>query len=246
MRKREMFDGYTVDAYQARFSGTIDVEDEFAESLYTGRVTVWLLAARNGEAQFKETADAESVIRKNVQKIEMAIPLDGQMRDEAIIYLSHAGTQGGVSFKRDVSQESEEIDRLAGYLLRNFGQEIGREASESAVDVALRLLDRVLVEEVPTIEIPSDVDPETGEVHPVPLIEVLANVTDDDVTVTVGSIDDRRYSDEGDGESVDRGGLQVAKFDEGDGVGEVVTVGSVYGDASSSTRDILDKAFQDF
>lgn len=199
MRKREMFDGYSVNAYQARFAGTIDVEDEFAESLYTGRVTVWLLAARNGEAQFKEHPDGDSVTRKNVQKIEMAVPLDGELRNDAIVYLSHAGTQGGVSFRRE-RDEGSEIDRLAGFLLRNFGQEIGADASESAVDVAVRLLERVLVEKSPVIEVPDGVDAVTGEIVD-PRLEEDLDAFDAPVVpafgepVTVSSIYDRPSAD---------------------------------------------------
>jgi len=147
---RETFDGMTITEYLARFTGTFDVDPEFAEGLHTGKVTVWLVAASTEKTQIDSHQDAGEATRKNIQKIETAIPLAGELRDQAIVFLSYEGVQGHVGFIREGrSQDTEAMDRLGNYLVQNYAEQMRDD--ESAVDLTIRLLD-------------TPVDRNTGEV----------------------------------------------------------------------------------
>lgn len=169
----ERQDGIPVTRYQTRFTGVVDVPSEYAEELYLGKVTLWLVACRNGEFNVKAIEDGDEALKKGVQKLEAAIPLTGELRNQAVMYFATEG-HSALTFQREVTKDTEEIDNLAGYLLRNFREEIGKDGSESAVQVATRLLDRLPRDTTPALPgstatyertAPANVDPETGEIH---------------------------------------------------------------------------------
>lgn len=212
----ELYDGIPVTSYQGRFSGSFEVDGRNNDLVKLGKVCVWVVVARSGESQTKEVADGEEAQRKVVQKVEAAIPLEGDLRDEAIVWLSHDGERGSIGFARENTPAERQLEKLRLYLEEFHGDSLKGEGEETVMDATMRLLDRlasgVPVErdledmddnERPGYEVPDSLtpalDPETGEITftdkdwDEPVIKEPA------VTAT---IHDRRYGTDDDGDEV--------------------------------------------
>lgn len=208
----ELYDGIPVTSYQGRFSGSFEVDGRNNDLVKLGKVCVWVVVARSGESQTKEVADGEEAQRKVVQKVEAAIPLEGDLRDEAIVWLSHDGERGSIGFARENTPAERQLEKLRLYLEEFHGDSLKGEGEETVMDATMRLLDR-LASGVPVErdvedlddnepgydpdEIMPAVDPDTGEI----------TFTDRDWDEPVikepavaATIHDRRYGSEDDGD----------------------------------------------
>lgn len=139
----ELYDGIPVTSYQGRFSGSFEVDGNNNDLLKLGKVCLWVVVARSGESQTKEIADGEEAQRKVVQKVEAAIPLQGDLRDEAIVWMSHDGERGSVGFARENTPAERQLEKLGLYLEEFHGESLKPEGSESVIDATMRLLDRL-------------------------------------------------------------------------------------------------------
>lgn len=209
----ELYDGIPVTSYQGRFTGSFEVDGRNNDLVKLGKVCVWVVVARSGESQTKEIADGEEAQRKVVQKVEAAIPLQGDLRDEAIVWLSHDGERGSIGFARENTPAERQLEKLRLYLEEFHGDSLKGEGEETVMDATMRLLDRLAsgvpverdIEDLDDSERPGydpdeimpAVDPDTGEITftdkdwDEPVIKEPA------VTAT---IHDRRYGSEDDGD----------------------------------------------
>lgn len=134
-------DHIAVTEYQARFAGTFEVDPSFGDDLYLKKVCVWLVAASTGKFEVTARKDGDDAVRKNIQAVEDAIPLTGVLRDQAIIYLSHGGSNGAVDFGTPTESEIE-MDRLQQYLLKSWATATsGRPTPVQLVDEVIELLE---------------------------------------------------------------------------------------------------------
>lgn len=165
---QERLDGLAVSKWAVRFTGTHDLEIEDAERLALDKVVLFLCATRAGKFEVQVLDDGE-VKRKNVATVSDFMVLTGEMRERAISALANGTEQGllqpPVYDGNDATQAAiTEIDRLAAFLIEAFdGKGVGP-LDESAVDMAIRLLDdpRVMGVLQGTL---ATVETDTGELH---------------------------------------------------------------------------------
>ena len=87
--------GHHVDKIKGRFSGTIDEVDE--DVFKFDRVVVMLVVGRTtvGAVDVKDDGEVHATMRIKITDME---PLEGELRDQAIAYLSHGADQGILNF----------------------------------------------------------------------------------------------------------------------------------------------------
>lgn len=103
---QERLDGHKVESWQARFTGTMDLDVEEAEKMGLDRVVVWIVASRVGQSEFKVLGDSGEVRRKNVINLEDARVLTGAIREQAILFL-RSGDQAALHLTPPVEPAEE-------------------------------------------------------------------------------------------------------------------------------------------
>lgn len=91
----EFIDGKPVVNHLVRFRNRVDINDEAAKAVKDGEIVFWLLRARCLPPQYCEAGDGDDRYRLNIQAVEAAAPIQGQLRDEANTYLLHGGDAQG-------------------------------------------------------------------------------------------------------------------------------------------------------
>jgi hypothetical protein len=184
----EFIDEHPVVAHRVRFRNRVDVAEAHGDLVKDDMVVLWLVRTRCEPPQYHPvTKDAEERYRLNIQAVDDALPLAGQLRDQAVAYLEHGGLQGYLDFNVPRFRQEEIFDandygpgaadhqlaQLAEYL-----NDIGEfRDNETPLDAVRRLLDH----NAPTEEPPVAFMPET----PVPLgldtgeVEVLGSIYGD-------------------------------------------------------------------
>lgn len=127
-------DGVAIDRWKGRFSGTIDEID--GDEFRHDRFVVLLVTARTA-AGSTDTMDDGEVVQTMRLKVQDMVPLEGELRDQAVAYMAHGPNQGGFSFGNHMETPKEELK----------GQQVADYAAPPEPQAA-----------------PPDVDPETGEI----------------------------------------------------------------------------------
>lgn len=85
----EFIDGNPVVAHRARFQNQFPVHDEDEAAVRDGETVVWIVRARCLPPQyFPASKDGLDRYRLSIQKVEEAVPLGPDLRDQALAYLS--------------------------------------------------------------------------------------------------------------------------------------------------------------
>lgn len=148
----EFIDDHPVVAHRVRFRNRVDVSEANSALVKDDMVVVWLMRTRCEPPQYHPvTRDAEERYRFNIQAVEDAVPLAGQLRDQGLAYIEHGGLQGYLDFNVPRFRQEEIFDandygpsaaehqlaQLAEYL-----NEIGEfHEDETAVDAVRRVLE---------------------------------------------------------------------------------------------------------
>lgn len=95
----EFIDDHPVVSHQVRFKNRTDITAEQAQLVKDDLVVVWLVRARCQPPSYHPVGrDTAERYRFNVQAVEGAAPLDGDMRTQALAYLEHGPDQAYVEF----------------------------------------------------------------------------------------------------------------------------------------------------
>jgi hypothetical protein len=91
----EFIDDHPVVAHRVRFRNRVDVAEAHSDLVKDDMVVVWLMRTRCEPPQYHPvTKDAEERYRFNIQNVQGAVPLEGQLRDQALAYIEHGNAQG--------------------------------------------------------------------------------------------------------------------------------------------------------
>lgn len=100
-------EGLGVDIHQARFTGIFDVTEDDDRALSLDRVVVFLVAARSGKIEHT-IRDNGDVVAKRILKVTDAMPLTGEVREQALGQLGNRTDPNQLSFGWP-SQEPEVV-----------------------------------------------------------------------------------------------------------------------------------------
>jgi hypothetical protein len=185
----EFIDDHPVVAHRVRFRNRVEIGEDRAGLVKDDMIVVWLVRSRCEPPQYHPvTKDAEERYRFNIQAVEQAVPLDGAVRDQALVYLEHGIDQSYLDFGAPRFRQEEifdpneygpgaaeyQIAQLARYL-----HDIGElREEETPVEAVRRLMERraetpVQEESLPFAPEPRSVPLGPGEV------EVLGSIYGD-------------------------------------------------------------------
>ena len=145
---QEIFDGEPVAFYRAKFNGaTFTLDPEWAaESAQMGKLPIVLAMCRVGKPLYDDDKDGDR-FKQVTFLVEEAVPLTGEMRTQASIFLAHEGQDGVIDFptsadSQRLQQALRQQDRLAEFIAAEFGDDVLGEG-ETPVETAIRLLSAV-------------------------------------------------------------------------------------------------------
>lgn len=148
----EFIDDHPVVAHRVRFRNRVDIAETHGELVKDDMTVLWLVRTRCEPPQYHPiTKDADERYRFNIQAVEDAIPLAGQIRDQGMAYLEHRGLQGYLDFnvprfRQELLFEGEPAPTTAERQLAQLAEylhEIGEfREDETATDAVTRLLSR--------------------------------------------------------------------------------------------------------
>jgi hypothetical protein len=251
-QKYEEFDGELIAYYRAKFNSVRFVMDRdwAVEHTQMGKLPVVLVACSVGKPVFDDDKDGDRY-REVTLKVEEVVPLEGELKRQAMIYMAHMGEDGVIDFptnpdSQKLQQAIRQQDRLAEYIAKEWGGQI--EDHETPVEAAIRLLEEgrtavaaLLSPDVPDDEAELEASDRLEEVvalaPPAPVKSVVPPIPpEEEMGVKTRRVKTAAF----DPEDVD--GFEV-HHDPSTTPG-VERVGSVYGDRhSGETQEILEKAF---
>lgn len=94
----EFIDGHPVTETRVRFRQRATVAENQTSVVRDGDLLVWLVKARCRPPQYYPTGrDEEERYKLAIQDVEEVAPLDGALRESAIVYLDHGHDQGYIA-----------------------------------------------------------------------------------------------------------------------------------------------------
>jgi hypothetical protein len=82
--------------HRVRFADRTDITDTDAEHVHDGDVVIWIVQAECQPPSYHHSApESDDRYRFNVQKVQRAVVLTGELRDGAIHYLDHPDQRQG-------------------------------------------------------------------------------------------------------------------------------------------------------
>lgn len=162
---QEIYDGEPVAFYRAKFNGvrfTMDPEWAAGET-QIGKLPIVLVACRIGKPVYDDDKDGDR-FKEVTFRVEEVVPMTGELRKQAMIYMAHEGEDGVIDFPTNpdslrLQQALRQQDRLLEYITKEWGGEVGE--GETPVEAAIRLLEEYRGAEAPSDG--SDIDPELAE-----------------------------------------------------------------------------------
>lgn len=107
----EFIDDHPVVSHQVSFKNRAEITDQQAKQVKDDMVVAWLVRTRCQPPSYHPVGrDSGERYRFNVQKVEDAVPLDGDLRAQALAYLEHGPDQGYVDFGNPRFQQDELFD----------------------------------------------------------------------------------------------------------------------------------------
>jgi hypothetical protein len=198
----ETHNGKPITRYESRVSGKFEVGLLNGRPPHEGQVLIWLLASRTLETTYRDnTDDTDTKFCKLPQKVEHALLLEGQLRNQAIAYISDGG-EGEIDLSRGPSDVELDNARIEAYLAKTWGV-----TDDNPADAVIRLLEAYRNAEAPVI-------PESTAVPP---IDPIAQVADE---YADGSVDEDPDEEDSDTEPID---VESLLLDEDPEDGEYVT-----------------------
>lgn len=135
----EYIDDHPVVSYQIRFKNRADISEADAAHLKDGNLVVWLVRTVCEPPSYQTTTkDSPDRRRFNVQAVEEAVPLEGELRSQAVAYLEHGGDQGFINF--DVPQYPEDVGNELAEIRALLAERDVLQSGESPVDCLRRVL----------------------------------------------------------------------------------------------------------
>ena len=111
MSRQQHFDGFSIDAHQARFSGTFDLDQEDLASLELDRVAFFVVAVRVEGANLK-ALDTGDVRRVDVLKVQDARVAADELREVCIQHIMGKGGQSVADFGLATQEQKDEESRF--------------------------------------------------------------------------------------------------------------------------------------
>lgn len=244
-QKHESIDGVPVEYYKAKFNGARFVMDRdwAVEQAQIGKMPVILVACTVSTPTFKPDKEGD-LYREVTFIVEEVVPLEGELKRQAMVYMAHMGEDGVIDFpanpdSQKLQQAVRQQDRLAEYIEKEWGGQIRED--ETPVEAAIRLLEegRTAVASLLTSSLAveqSEAD-ELEVVTPAPVVSIVPPIPlEEEMTRRP------RFLKTGAFDPDDVDGFDVHHDVPADP--SVERVGSVYaGRHTGETREILDKAF---
>lgn len=212
-----VFEGMSFEDFKIRFSGTLESTQDESAKMPLDRTVVMLVAARVDDSALKVLDEAGGLRLTRVLKVEHVLPLDGELRQQAMTMLAHGNSQGLLSLPNYVHGNGE-TPTPAPYA-RTDSAESGEHSTDSVEQTA------------PPVGVTAD-----GEIEP-EFFDVPVGNDDDDLEGPVGHV--RDYSHDRSGERApgtsSSDGPRVGKvdFDQLDGIRAGSETGSGSGSSGS-------------
>lgn len=165
----EFIDDHPVVAHRVRFTRRADIDESQAGHVRDGQSIVWLVRAECLPPSYHPISrGSDDRYRFNVQRVESAIPLQGESLDSAAAYLDHQDLdQGYLNFGRPRYPDNEpgsQLDELVAYL-----HELGAyREDDTPLSAVQRLVEQRRPEPTGTLPVlfPSSVPEPVMEVYP--------------------------------------------------------------------------------
>lgn len=95
----EYIDEHAVVSYRIRFRDRAEISEEHAATIRDGAIMAWLVRAECLPPSYHAvTRDSEDRYRFNIQAVQDVLPLVGEQREAALVYLASGGDQGYLAF----------------------------------------------------------------------------------------------------------------------------------------------------
>lgn len=172
---QEIFDGEPIAFYRGKFNGvrfTLDPDWASSEA-QMGKLPIVMVACRIGKPVYDDDKDGDR-FKEVTFRVEEVVPLTGELRKQAMIYMAHMGEEGVIDFPTNpdsqrLQQALRQQEMLEQFLVAEFGDQAKGEG-ETPVEMAIRLLARNKAQAA--ARVPSDVTTtDYSEVEVVPQVE---------------------------------------------------------------------------
>jgi hypothetical protein len=142
---QEIFDGEPIAFYRGKFNGVRFVLDPdwAAGEAQMGKLPIVMVACRIGKPVYDDDKDGDR-FKEVTFRVEEVVPLTGELRKQAMIYMAHMGEEGVIDFptnpdSQKLQQALRQQERLEQFLVAEFGDQAKGEG-ETPVEMAIRLL----------------------------------------------------------------------------------------------------------
>lgn len=142
---QEIFDGEPISFYRGKFNAVrFGLDPEWAAGeAQMGKLPIALVACRIGRPVYDDDKDGDR-FKEVTFLVEEVLPLTGELRKQAMIYMAHMGDDGVLDFPTNpdsqrLQQALRQQETLEQFLVAEFGDR-ARAEGETPVEMAIRLL----------------------------------------------------------------------------------------------------------